>query len=204
MRKKCLILIVACSLILMDSCTIYRKEIGILNEKIAIAQCHSFPEYRVQRKQWERVLKKQGEDFCKKCVKIENFRMYRDSSDFFKNIKQNDTIYMIEHLSEPYNNYFLIIWDYVDTACFYGISVERTLNKISYNAQTSTFSKCDIKLVGQWDIKGIRKEERKYPKYTESMGFNYATRIIIKKNKYIIDCIRFYLLYLPCSSETVK
>ena len=190
--KKYFVLIIACVCTLVNSCTIYRKGGGTLNEKITKAHYRSYPEYRSIKKYNEKHDKKHGRVFCMECHQMELFRMHRDSSRFFDNIciKQKDTFYMIESYTSPYNNYFLIIWNRIDTASFYATAAERILHK----KPDVLYPSCEMQLVGKWDIKGIRYEEDKHSDILGG-GVSYATRIIIKRNKYKISCIRYKMFW---------
>jgi hypothetical protein len=166
----------------------FRKRGGTLNEKIAKAQYCCFPEYIAIKKTWEKNADKGN--YCLECVLLERFRMYRDSSTFFQNIKQEDTIYIIESQSIPSGNFWLMIWNKVDTVSFYNDSGDRTIKKTENNLHT----KCLIQLIGRWDVHKIKEEAKKY-EITLEGGINYATRIIIKKKKYKIDCFHFFDFY---------
>ena len=190
--KKYFILIIVCVFALMNSCSTSRTGLVMLNEEITKTQYRSFPGYLSMKKQWEKHFRKHGGAFCVECHLMEKFRLYRYSSGFFNEIKENDTIYIIESCSQPYNNYFLTIWNRTDTASFYAYPVERILHKKS---EERIFSRCEMELIGKWDIKGIRYEEDNHSGMLGG-GINYATRVIIKKNKYKIDCICYNEFYL--------
>jgi len=159
----------------------------MLNEEITKAQYRSNPDERSVKKDWDRHFKKHGGDYCVTCLFFEKLRLYRYCSGFFNEIKENDTIYIIEDCSAPYNNYFLTIWNRIDTASFSAGSVEKILQK-----RPGPYSSlCGMQLVGKWDIKGIRYEEKMYSKGIRGGAIYYATRVIVKRNKYKIDCIRY-------------
>jgi hypothetical protein len=186
--KKCFILIIICFFALMNSCTIYRKGGGTLNEKITKAHYRSYPEYRFIKKHNEKYAKKHGGGFCLDCILPEGFRIGRENSCFFDNIKQKDTLYIIEHHA---SSYYLTIWNTIDTASFHATVGEWILHKTSGRP-----SICEMQLVGKWNIKGIRYEEKKLKeKEFDDFVFDYATRIIIKRNRYKIDCIRYYQIW---------
>ena len=190
-------LIILCFFMLMCSCSTYhRAGITMLNEEITKTQYRSFPEYLSTKKEREKNFRKRGGYFCVNCILFERFRLYRYHSNFFNEIKTNDTIYIIDGLGFPSNNYYLIIWNRIDTASFYANSTEMKLSKASNIVEERSFSKCEIQLVGEWNIKGIREEEKKYSNINGG-GIRYATRVIVKKRKYQIDCIRYEEFWLP-------
>jgi len=186
-RKECLISVFICLFILLYSCATYRKGIVMLNEDITKAQYRAFPKYLSLTKEWEKDFRQRGGDFCVRCLLFEDFRLYRYCSGFFNEIKQNDTIYIIESISEPYKQFNLIIWNRVDTAAFYAYGV---LEKTSNEGKERAFSECEMQLVGQWNIERIRYEEEKST-LISGETIRYATRVIIKKRKNKIDCIRY-------------
>ncbi len=181
MMKKYSISIIVFFLILASSCR-------TLNEKIAKVQYRSFPEFRVQKKEWVRDFKKNGRYFCLECLTLEKFRMYRDSSFFFDNIRQYDTIYIIETLNN--SNFYSMIWNSADT-----ISLIQVYGETNIERTDERISKCKMKLLEQWDIEGIREKEKNASGVT-NRSLIYVTRIIIKKNIYKINCIRFYDFYV--------
>ena len=190
--KKYFTLTIVCVFALMNSCSTSRTSVVMLNEKITKAQYRSFPGYRSMKKYNEKHFRKHGGGFCVNCHLMEQFRLYRYYSGFFNEIKENDTIYIIESRNQPYNNYFLTIWNRTDTVSFFTVAFEQVLHKWS----DIPYSSCERQLVGKWDIKGIRYEEDKPYGFTDR-GVHYATRVIIKRNKFKIDCICYneFLLY---------
>lgn len=109
-------------------------------------------------------------------------------------VENNDTILLLEDsndYSEP--TITLTLWNRSDTLtftsddCYY-----RTQDggKYSTKHNKSGFSKYMMKLVSEWNLEEIKKEDEKnggsLPQYWVS-----ATRIILKGNEYKIDCIFF-------------
>lgn len=117
---------------------------------------------------------------------LKGLRNYREKANILEKLRYstvNDTLFVLEMLGFQ-GDLYLTYWNKADT-----ISYTNRAGEPEYMNNT-LFSKYMMQLVSQWNVQGIREEE----KVNSSLLPNepvYATRIIIQKNKYKIKCIRF-------------
>lgn len=97
--------------------------------------------------------------------------------------KKNDTIYVLE-MDGIQGDFLFTAWrkDYV-------LSYTNVSGELMQTEQ-SLFTKYMIKLVSEWNIDEIRKEEE-VNKMSLPEEIIYATRITFNKGKYNIDCLTF-------------
>lgn len=118
---------------------------------------------------------------------LKGLQVYREKSIILERLSYstvNDTVFALEKLGFQ-GDLYLTYWNKLDT-----ISYTNTDGAPEYTSNT-LFSKYMMSLVSQWDIAGIKEEEK-----VNSISFPnepvYATKIIIHKNKYQVECIKFY------------
>jgi hypothetical protein len=97
--------------------------------------------------------------------------------------KENDSIYILDMVGLEGDFYFMI-WNRSNTL-FYTNESGKLMQ-----TERCLFTKHMIKLVSEWNITEIRKEEQ-INKVTLPERVVYATRIIFNKGKYNIDCLTF-------------
>jgi len=121
---------------------------------------------------------------------IDSYYDLRKNSKYlnlFSPITPNDTIFIIESFGD-WSSLRLesITWNESDTIVCVSSDAGKTF---SFN-ENMFFTKRIIKLISEWDIEGIKKEEElnsdMIPQYT-----NFVSRIIFKDGKYEIRCIYF-------------
>jgi len=110
---------------------------------------------------------------------------YRGQLDYlgkFEYSPQNDTIYILEMYGIQ-GNVLVTVWNRNKTLSY--------TNERGYfeSKNEPLFTKYMIKLVSEWNILEIKKEEETNPMLPSELI--YATKIIFKKGKYHIDCIYF-------------
>lgn len=98
--------------------------------------------------------------------------------------KKNDTIYILE-LDGIRGNFLFTVWNKNDT-----LSYTNESGKLM-QTERRLFIEYMMKLVGEWDVDEIRKEE-KINKVSLPEEKIYATKITFDKGKYNINCISFY------------
>jgi hypothetical protein len=112
--------------------------------------------------------------------------LYRKQSNWLRELKysvERDTVFLLEH-SGIQGDYFFVVWNQIDTVFYTNTTGEfKPTDKL-------LFTKYMMKLVSEWNIPEIKREENTNSGLLPS-EFVYATRIIIKNGKYKIDCIRF-------------
>lgn len=117
---------------------------------------------------------------------LEGLQVYREKSNMLERLRYstvNDTVFALEMLGFQ-GDLYLTYWNKVDT-----ISYTNTEGKPEY-VSNLLFTKHMMGLVSQWDILKM-KEEEKVNFSLISKEPVYATRIIIRKNTYKVECIRF-------------
>lgn len=117
---------------------------------------------------------------------LEGIQVYRAKSNMLERLRYstaNDTVFALEMLGFQ-GDLYLTYWDKVDT-----ISYTNTEGKPEY-VSNLLFTKYMMGLVSQWDILKM-KEEEKVNSSLISKEPVYATRIVIRKNTYKVECIRF-------------
>jgi hypothetical protein len=117
---------------------------------------------------------------------VKSLNLYRKQSDWLKEFtysNQNDTIFILE-LPGIQGDYYFTFWNKIDTLSY---SNETGIFKFEDKPK---FTKFMMKLVSEWNISEIKKEEDTNSNLLPSESI-YATKIIIGKGKYKIDCIRF-------------
>lgn len=97
--------------------------------------------------------------------------------------KKNDTIYILDMVGIE-GDYYFTIWNRNNTLSYTNVS-----GKLIQTEQR-LFTRHMIKLVSEWNIPEIRKEE-KINKVTLPERITYATKITFNKGKYSIDCLTF-------------
>lgn len=98
--------------------------------------------------------------------------------------KKNDTIYILE-MDGIQGDFYFTIWNKGNILSYTNVSGKLIQTK------RSLFTKYMMKLVSEWNIDEIRKEEE-INKMTLPEETIMATRITFNKGKYNIDCITFY------------
>ncbi|MGI6048041.1 MAG: hypothetical protein ACOYEG_08560 [Petrimonas sp.] len=97
--------------------------------------------------------------------------------------KKNDTIYILE-MNGIQGDFYFTIWNKSNTLSYTNVSGKLV------QAERSLFTKHMMKLISEWNIDEIRKEE-KINKVTLPKETIIATRITFNKGKYNIDCLTF-------------
>jgi hypothetical protein len=97
--------------------------------------------------------------------------------------KENDTIHTLNMVGVEGDFYFTI-WNRTNALSYTNVS-----GKLM-QTERYLFTKYMIKLVSEWNVTEIRKEEQ-INKVTLPERVAYATRIIFNKGKYNIDCLTF-------------
>jgi hypothetical protein len=119
-------------------------------------------------------------------MSIKALYLYRKQSNWLKELKhsvEKDTIFIVEYPGIQ-GDYSFAFWNKVDTFFYTNTTGE------FQSTDKSLFTKHMMRLVSEWDISEIKREESTNSELLPS-EFVYATRIIIKNGKYKIDCIRF-------------
>jgi hypothetical protein len=109
-----------------------------------------------------------------------------ERSNWYKELEystKNDTVFLLEHPGIQ-GDYYFSFWNKKDT-----LSYSNVTGHLEFTHKKFVFTKYMTKLVSEWDILGIREEERICSNLSSDMV--YATRIVIKNGKYKIDCINF-------------
>lgn len=97
--------------------------------------------------------------------------------------KKNDTIYVLE-MDGIQGDFLFTVWNKDHTLSYTNESGE------FMQTERRLFEKYMMKLVSEWNIDEIRKEE-KINKVSLPEETIFATRIIFNKGKYSIDCLTF-------------
>ena len=97
--------------------------------------------------------------------------------------KENDTIYALE-MDGIQGDFLFTVWNKDHTLSYTNVSGKLMLT------ERCLFTKHMMKLVSEWNIDEIRKEE-KINKVSLPEETIFATRIIFNKGKYSIDCLTF-------------
>jgi len=98
-------------------------------------------------------------------------------------LKENDTIYIL-NMTGLEGDFYFTIWNKSDTLSYTNVSGELI------QTERSLFTKYMMKLVSEWNISEIRKEEQ-INKMTLPERVVYSTKIIFNKSIYSIDCLTF-------------
>lgn len=117
---------------------------------------------------------------------LKGLQVYREKFDALERLSYstlNDTVFALEQLGFQ-GDLNLTYWNKEDT-----ISFTNTSGAPKY-VPHALFSKYMMKLVSQWNIAGINEEEKVNPSLVPNEPV-FATRIIIRKNKYKVECIKF-------------
>lgn len=117
---------------------------------------------------------------------LRGLQVYREKVDVLEKLRYstlNDTVFALEQLGFQ-GDLNLTYWNREDT-----ISYTNTSGAPKYVTH-ALFSKYMLKLVSQWNIAGINEEERVNPSLVPNEPV-FATRIIIRKNKSKVECIKF-------------
>lgn len=116
-----------------------------------------------------------------------NLRAESNSLKNFCPTSKNDTIYMIESLGD-WSSLELssILWNNADTIFCNSGDAGKTYEFV----KEGFFTNYVTKLVSEWNIEAINKEEEETVQM-QPIYSNFATRIIFKGKKYKIDCIYF-------------
>lgn len=121
---------------------------------------------------------------------LKGLHIYREKSSMLARLKysaMNDTLFTLEMLGIQ-GNLYLTYWNKTDT-----ISYINNTDESEY-IDSTLYSKYMMKLVSEWNISEIEKEEKINSQLLPNDPI-YATRIIIRKNKYKIECIIFSDFY---------
>jgi hypothetical protein len=132
----------------------------------------------------------QRQKFGSNSMDIMTLHLYREQSDWLKKINysdKNDTIFILE-LSGIQGEVLFTFWNKIDTISYTNSTGEYKIVK------GIMFTKYMMKLVSEWNISEIRKEEETNSNLLPT-ELVYATRIIVKNKKYKIECIRFKEFY---------
>ena len=114
---------------------------------------------------------------------LDFYRVQLDYLDKFEYSPQNDTIFILE-MYEIQGNMLVTIWNRNKTLSY-------TNERGDFESKNEPlFTKYMMKLVSEWDIPEIRKEEETNSNILPS-ELIYATKIVFKKGKYQMDCIHF-------------
>ena len=111
---------------------------------------------------------------------------YREKSNILERLRYsaaNDTVFALEMLGFQ-GDLYLTYWNKVDT-----ISYTNTEDKPGY-VSNLLFTKYMMGLVSQWNILKIKEEEKDNSSLIPK-ELVYAARIIIRKNTYKVECVRF-------------
>ena len=125
------------------------------------------------------------------------YHKLRGKTEILKNIynyQKCDTIFLLELDSEPADcALYILAWNRSDTAFYY---VENLNNPIITKDMNYTFPDYMCNLVSRWDCNELEKQVKLYNNFMITR-YVYATRIIINKKKYHIDCMRFVFFFNP-------
>ncbi|HPO67938.1 MAG TPA: hypothetical protein PK642_06330 [Paludibacteraceae bacterium] len=97
--------------------------------------------------------------------------------------KENDTIYIL-NMTGVEGDFYFTIWNRSDTLSYTNVSGELI------QIERHSFTEYMMKLVSEWNISEIRKEEQ-INKMTLPERIVYATKITFNKGEYNIDCLTF-------------
>lgn len=117
---------------------------------------------------------------------LKGLQVYRKKANILERLSYstlNDTVFALEKMGFQ-GDLYLTYWNKVDI-----ISYTNMGDTSKYIANT-LFSKYMMKLVSQWDITEIKEEEKVNSLLLPNEPV-YATRIIIRKNKYKTEYIKF-------------
>jgi hypothetical protein len=117
---------------------------------------------------------------------LKGLQAYREKSNILERLRYspaNDTVFALEMLGFQ-GDLYLTYWNRVDT-----ISYTNTEDKPGY-VSNLLFTKYMMGLVSQWNILKIKEEEKVNSSLIPKEPV-YATRIIIRKNTYKVECVRF-------------
>ena len=126
-----------------------------------------------------------------------NLRKSSNSLKRFLPLAQRDTIFILEsHGDWSSLELTTLLWNNADTLSCNSNDAGKTHELV----KSVFFTNYMMKLVSEWNIEEIRKEEiqsiQMQPNYT-----NFATRIIFNGKKYKIDCIYFKDFFNPKRSR---
>ena len=117
---------------------------------------------------------------------LKGLQAYREKSNILERLRYsaaNDTVFALEMLGFQ-GDLYLTYWNKVDT-----ISYTNTEDKPGY-VSNLLFTKYMMGLVSQWNILKIKEEEKDNSSLIPK-ELVYAARIIIRKNTYKVECVRF-------------
>lgn len=117
---------------------------------------------------------------------LKGLQVYREKSNMLERLRYftpNDTVFALEMLGFQ-GDLYLTYWNKVDT-----ISYTNTEGNPEYVGNL-LFPKYMMGLVSQWNILKIKKEEKVNSSLIPKEPV-YATRIIIRKNAYKVECFKF-------------
>ena len=117
---------------------------------------------------------------------LKGLQAYREKSNILERLRYsaaNDTVFALEMLGF-HGDLYLTYWNKVDT-----ISYTNTEDKPGY-VSNLLFTKYMMGLVSQWNILKIKEEEKDNSSLIPK-ELVYAARIIIRKNTYKVECVRF-------------
>ncbi|GHV35805.1 hypothetical protein FACS1894178_6160 [Bacteroidia bacterium] len=148
--------------------------------------------YYVQNKQFGtrgKICDRRYENFMNNIFK--SFRYDINDSKWWEDFNysiREDTLYLLSAISNEGNHYFSI-WNTKDT-----LTYNKGLIPNMVRVHNIGFTKYIMKLVSEWNINGIRYEER-INNSIISPATIYATKIIINNENTSIDCVRFEEFY---------
>ena len=115
-----------------------------------------------------------------------SLNFYRTQLDYlnnFKHVPEKDTVYILEMYGVQ-GNMLVTIWNKHNTFSY-------TNEKGDFESKNQPlFTEYMMKLVSEWNIYEIKKEEEMNSNILPS-ELIYATKIVFTKGKYHIDCIHF-------------
>ena len=116
-----------------------------------------------------------------------DLRQVSNSLKQFSPILNTDTIFILEsHGDWSSLELASVIWNNSDTVAYNSNDAGKTHEIVG----DVLFSKYMMKLVSEWDLEGIKKEEE-INAHSQPQYWDFATRIIFDGKKYKIDCIYF-------------
>ena len=127
-----------------------------------------------------------------------DYYQLREKTNLLENVhnKQNqDTIYLLELEGDPaYTTLYSLVWNKTDTVFYQAERLGK--GKIINDEKNALFSDYMCDLVSQWDREELNNEGEINSRFIIIEYVN-ATRIIINKKKYRVDCICFKFFINP-------